>query len=457
MHTKHSTLEDCREKMIKKICQYLVLDSDSLDRDEAIIELRLYSTEKDDGTLHSIRVPKQEVFESIDHAMESACKCKTLELSLNRNAYECAVTPVGAMASRVRRQFDRVEDISDILDSIEYSIGLCTFEYAMFLLAKFTLFELNGGDRRYTLSMKYRPSNRIANRSMDVASDNEEITWKDYLTQLINIDSLRITTGRFLVPTEFGSRATAYEFKFMYHTGSSINRVKTETDLFYRERPYRANALSSKFTMAPQRKIAKEVVDYYRMALAAEDAYLKYISYYHVLEYYFPYSFNRLVAESLRKRITNRNFDLTDDKLLDLANEASRLLGGKDLLGYGKEKDQLEAVLNDFVQNAETLKNEINRQYQGFSSRYSTKEVSFVQGSHLVDWDSEHCLRDVAIRVYSVRNALIHSKGKTRGKLYRPFEDRKELDKEIPLIKVLSEMVIDGAGECWREYRRSDS
>ena len=111
----------------------------------------------------------------------------------------------------------------------------------------------------------------------------------------------------------------------------------------------------------------------------------------------------------------------------------------------------------NFVQNAETLKNEINRQYQGFSSRYSTKEVSFVQGSHLVDWDSEHCLRDVAIRVYSVRNALIHSKGKTQGKLYRPFEDRKELDKEIPLIKVLSEMVIDGAGECWRECRRSDS
>ena len=70
---------------------------------------------------------------------------------------------------------------------------------------------------------------------------------------------------------------------------------------------------------------------------------------------------------------------------------------------------------SDFVQNAETLKNEINRQYQGFSSRYSTKEVSFVQGSHLVDWDSEHCLRDVAIRVYSVRNALIHSKGKTEG------------------------------------------
>ena len=308
MHTEHSTLEDCHEKMIKKICQYLVLDSDSLDRDEAIIELRLYSTEKDDGTLHSIRVPKQEVFESIDRAIESACKCKTLELSLNRNAYECAVTPVGAMASRVRRQFDRVEDISDILDSIEYSIGLCTFEYAMFLLAKFTLFELNGGDRRYTLSMKYRPSNRIANRSMDVVSDNEEITWKDYLTQLINIDSLRITTGRFLTPTEFDSRATAYEFKFMYHTGSSINRVKAETDLFYRERPFRANALSSKFTMAPQRKIAKEVVDYYRMALAAEDAYLKYISYYHVLEYYFPYSFNRLVAESLRKRITNRNF-----------------------------------------------------------------------------------------------------------------------------------------------------
>jgi len=52
----------------------------------------------------------------------------------------------------------------------------------------------------------------------------------------------------------------------------------------------------------------------------------------------------------------------------------------------------------------------------------------------------------IANRIYKTRNALVHSKSndyiaKERG-IYKPFKNNKELSKEIPLMRYISEAII---------------
>ena len=63
-----------------------------------------------------------------------------------------------------------------------------------------------------------------------------------------------------------------------------------------------------------------DVVDYYKLALSSNDAYIKYISFYHIMEYFYDEVFKKKMINDLRDKITNPGFSYkNDDKVYEMA------------------------------------------------------------------------------------------------------------------------------------------
>ncbi len=61
----------------------------------------------------------------------------------------------------------------------------------------------------------------------------------------------------------------------------------------------------------------------------------------------------------------------------------------------------------------------------------------------VISWDdTKGIITQLAKRIYYTRNSLVHSKGGKNNERYRPYENEKELQKEIPLVKAVAELII---------------
>ena len=76
----------------------------------------------------------------------------------------------------------------------------------------------------------------------------------------------------------------------------------------------------------PRRKYISELISYYQMAMASESPYLEFISYYHVIEYFFDTVFNDELVNKIREKITMPTFSYKRKKdLLDLVKLVLKL------------------------------------------------------------------------------------------------------------------------------------
>ena len=53
----------------------------------------------------------------------------------------------------------------------------------------------------------------------------------------------------------------------------------------------------------PLRKYNYDVVDYYRLAISSNDPYIKFISFYHVIEYFYDEVFKSKLIEDLKEKL----------------------------------------------------------------------------------------------------------------------------------------------------------
>ena len=73
---------------------------------------------------------------------------------------------------------------------------------------------------------------------------------------------------------------------------------------------------------------------------------------------------------------------------------------------------------------------------------YSENIVSFSKGPTISWRDEPGIYTNITKRIYFTRNALIHSKSGKKDKMYKPYRDEMLLQKEIPLVRVIAEMII---------------
>ncbi len=66
-------------------------------------------------------------------------------------------------------------------------------------------------------------------------------------------------------------------------------------------------------------KLRKEIlnlIDYYNLAISSEDPFISFISYYHIIEYFFDEVYREQQINNLRTSITSPRFSYKDDKQL---------------------------------------------------------------------------------------------------------------------------------------------
>jgi hypothetical protein len=336
--------------------------------------------------------------------------------------------------------FRRLDSITDIVNGIEYSIGKASQEYCVFILDSIAE-TVMVGENEQNQRVKMRINRGLMNRD----GCNTDIE----LADLLRIDTLKVkSTNANRSINELRKLASSFEFHYMYKKGQALSEYTNVTDMYNLERAvYRK---SRKFDdTPPQRFYNDKVIDYYTMALESRDPFMAYISFYHIVEYYFDAVFRKKLTDEMRQRLTHPDFSYKNErKLYEFAKFIRKSMSSDDGLGKGNEFESLKYVLMEYVP-IEELKKMINELDSNAITYYQNNYVPFTTSKKTkIAWaDNSAVYTNLATRIYETRNALVHSKSEQLNNQYRPYKNKKDLIAEMALIRSAAELVIINSSE----------
>lgn len=314
--------------------------------DDITVELRSYRGECEN---RQIQISNTELLELYNKV--SAMDNNSLEL-YSENTYETAVD-LDHFIMR-RQEFPLTSD--DSINGISYEVGYPTAEYSLYLLMliKDAMNQQQGRNSRIPPMRLRRPFERYFGEG--------ENTLETILPKMIGEFSLKIvnTSGNYKSLNILRKMKTSFEFEFMYKTGNSLVEFLDIFDMFPMDNGIRSRTSETQIDTPPLRKYTEDVVDYYKQALASNDPYIKYISFYHVMEYFYDEVFKRKMVTDLKNKITHPDFSYKDeDKIYEIAMFVKNRLRMNDETGQGNELESLKYVLNEYV-SVDDLKARIN-------------------------------------------------------------------------------------------------
>jgi len=327
--------------------------------------------------------------------------------------------------------------IKDTVNGIHYELNYPSLEYSIFLIMKL-------GEAYNTKNIK-RPMPIRFRRPIDYyrhSDDENNITLEMLLPKMIGELTLKIKTDNVCTLSKFRNLITSFSFEFMYLSDVSLIEHKNISDIFRVNFSPRNRFDITQIDTPPFREYIGDVVDYYKLALSSNDPYIKFISFYHVMEYYYDEVFKKKLVEDLKSKITHPAFSYkSDDKIYDMALFIKNRLKMNAQDGQGNELESLKFVLNEFVE-IEELKNRINNIDDTALIYYQNSKVPFCNTS-VISWnDMQGIFTQLARRIYFTRNSLVHSKSSKNDERYRPYKNEPQLQKEIPLAKAIAELII---------------
>jgi len=224
---------------------------------------------------------------------------------------------------------------------------------------------------------------------------NSDIHFKDLINilndKIIKFKTLTIKSDSFLDYKEFLKLADSYLFYCAY----SVNSVISRGDPF--EKGYEDINFGRyhKSTEIIEQDLNSELITYYKIAIASNDPFIEFISFYHIMEYFF------------------RKF---------------------------KEEEELKFVLKKYI-TLNDLKKELETYEKDYYNHLQTKRVEFADANPIKD---ENFYETLSERIYKIRNSLVHRKESYKEKKYLPFkkEHINELRREILLMRTIATQII---------------
>ena len=152
------------------------------------------------------------------------------------------------------------------------------------------------------------------------------------------------------------------------------------------------------------------------------------------MEYFFDEVFKRKLVTDLKDKITHPDFSYkNEDKIYDIALFVKNRLRMNDETGQGNELESLKYVLSEYI-SIDDLKARIDAIDLNALQYYKNNKVSFCNAP-VISWsDTQGVFTQLARRIYFTRNSLVHSKSGKNKERYRPYQDEKQLQLEIPLV-----------------------
>lgn len=334
----------------------------------------------------------------------------------------------------------------DIANSIQYELGVPTIEYCIYLLIqiKDTMNQQQGRNSRMLPMRLRKPFDRYV-------SNNDNISLATLLPKMIGELSLKIKNMNSYAKdlSSFRNYKTSFVFEFMYKSGIALIEFTDIVDMFHMNNSIRGRLDVTQIISPPLRKYTNDVVDYYKQALASNDPYIKFISFYHVMEYFFDEVFKRKLVTDLKDKITHPDFSYkNEDKIYDIALFVKNRLRMNDETGQGNELESLKYVLSEYL-SIDDLKARIDAIDLNAVQYYKNNKVSFCNAP-VISWsDTQGVFTQLARRIYFTRNSLVHSKSGKNKERYRPYQDEKQLQLEIPLVKAVAELIIINSSEIF--------
>lgn len=340
---------------------------------------------------------------------------------------------------RTQRFFtsDKFETIEDADNKLSYAVSTISDELFLNVLEK-TFVELEEGKR-------HRRHSRIARRY---------INRRNFDSRYSDVEKIETISNFFLKPKGdfislkiksednqrhsidyFNKLSDSFSFNVMYQKNYGFSEVTNINDLFIdihvRSRTDEVNA--------PRKFYNPETLSYYRKAIMTEDSYNKYLSFYHVLEYYFDEMFNEILINGTREKITSPDFSYkNDDSIMQLIKFFKKTMNLNRENGImGNEKKSLMHLLEKVLDPDEIL----DQLQENEIEYYKNTQVPFSSGS-AIQFNSDKFYNNMTNRIYSTRNALVHSKSGQQKSSFNPFHDEDALKKEIPLIKHVAEKIL---------------
>lgn len=193
----------------------------------------------------------------------------------------------------------------------------------------------------------------------------------------------------------------------------------------------------------PRLEFNEDLVRFYQLAASTDTISFKFLSYYHILEYYFLDVSDNLLYDRLSMRINDLNFRTTSTNL-------DRII--QDVNAHKTEMDEtimLKNVLRKFVIEDEIM--EFIKKYEEFhdDNLYTKKKMIFGTEVAGIKLTTGHIFGPIAKRMKVIRNALVHSSDRHgRNIRFVPFSTNESqiIRRELPLMKFLSEKVITASG-----------
>lgn len=187
----------------------------------------------------------------------------------------------------------------------------------------------------------------------------------------------------------------------------------------------------------PRVSFNADIVRFYQRGMSTEDPVNRFLSFYHVLEYFFVNVSDEQLYNKLSQRINDPKFSTSPKNLDNII---------RDTLKHRRETDEtemLKLVLNKFVDEAELI--EFIKAYEMHidENLYSKRRTIFGEGIE-VKLEPGHIISNLAKRIKFIRNALVHSSDRyDRNQSYVPTASAENMIRqEIPLMEYLAEKVI---------------
>lgn len=321
------------------------------------------------------------------------------------------------------RFFDR-EQFLVTEHNYEFSVSKASFQYIIALMCFFSTHQ--------EFNFDIPPMRRVMMQD-NVIKSLEEL-----------IDIFRVLTVKIVAPVEcslsaFKKMLQSYLFNISYNS----NIVFTVIDLLEERRPMRRNVRRGG-QLFPYKSYNQELIKYYYQGVSTDIPFTQYLAFYHVAEFFFQTISEQEAFEEIETFITRPSFSpYIKEDIRQFYNRIKKKIRDQREDGVWDERTGLLLCLKKYITDVEELKNSISAIDPLAIDYYENNDVSFADEGTRINFNdiSDGIYAVIRNRVYSVRNAIVHSKEGERLR-YEPFKHDKDLSKEIPLIRAVSEEII---------------
>lgn len=193
----------------------------------------------------------------------------------------------------------------------------------------------------------------------------------------------------------------------------------------------------------PRANYNDDLVSFYKVAKSSLFPNQGFLSYYHILEYFFLRVADEIIHTSLKAQINSPSFSASYESINKLLSIVAKVDNTSD------ETEMLKAVLNKYVPEDDLIDYILTIEKETGEKLYSDTKREVFGEKATIRLEKGHAISNTAKIIKHIRNALVHSSARySRENCFLPFsESETVVEQYIPIVKFLAEKVIFATAE----------